>query len=551
MSKSSQGDRSVVAVHPSRDTDLRVVNVSMEFAGRRVLHDVDLAFRAGQVNGLVGHNGSGKSTLVRILAGYYRPVLGDCWLAGERIDSPQMAQRLGLRFVHQDLGLVQEFTPLENFGIGGDYARGRWRTIDWREQERRLVEVFDLLGNPVPADRPVAELTAVERSLVAIARAIGARPGHGGDGEGARFIVLDEPTTTLEATEAEHLFRVVRRMCESGIGVLFISHNLSDVLNLCSSVSVLRDGHLVDTFNARRATRESLVLAMLGAETAKAERESARAVEARTSDATSRPPVLTVKSLRSSTLRGVDLSLHPGETVAVIGLAGSGREEMVYSLAGANESTFDHMTVGGKLLARMSPAVARELGVALAPGNRLPGTLVSDFAMRENLTFASLGDVSRRWGVIRRRDERDQALEWVRRFDIKPGDVEFGSRYMSGGNKQKVIIGKWLSIKPRVLMIDEPTAGVDLGAVAMIFATLRTYVADGGSLLISTSELSDAVALADRVVVLIDGQVHCELVRGFDEITERSLLLATVQGAPAGAGRVGTDETTAGKRSIS
>lgn len=521
----------VPAGPPGTDA-LLVDHVSMEFAGKRVLHDVDFAFPAGTVSGLIGHNGSGKSTLVRILAGYYRPVSGACWLAGERIDSaPQTAHRLGLRFVHQDLGLVREFTPLENFGIGGEYARGRFNTIDWKQQKRRLADVFELLDSPVPADRPVSELTAVERSLVAIARAIGARPDDPDSPFAARFLVLDEPTTTLEASEAEQLFTVIRRMCESGIGALFISHHLSDVLNLCSSVSVLRDGYLIGTFDATKSTRESLVEAMLGADTVNAERRSAELVESLHARAESRPPVMTVEGLRADSLQGVDISLHPGETVAVVGLAGSGREELVYALAGANASGFDRLTVGDQVLTRMSPLIAREHGIALAPGNRLPGSIVNDFVMRENLTFVSLDDISGPLGSISRRKEAAKAHEWVDRFDIKPDDVEFGSRYMSGGNKQKMIVGKWLSIAPKVLMIDEPTAGVDVGAVAMLFETLRSYVLDGGALLISTSELGDAMALADRVIVLIEGRIHAELVRGSDEISEQSLLLAMVQGA--------------------
>jgi ribose transport system ATP-binding protein len=509
---------------------LLVDHVSMEFAGKRVLHEVDFAFPAGTVSGLIGHNGSGKSTLVRILAGYYRPVSGACWLAGERIDSaPQTARRLGLRFVHQDLGLVREFTPLENFGIGGEYAHGRFSTIDWKHQKRRLADVFALLDSPVPADRPVSELTAVERSLVAISRAIGARPDGEDAAFAARFIVLDEPTTTLEATEAEQLFAVIRRMCESGIGALFISHHLSDVLNLCSTVGVLRDGYLIGNFDTTKSTRESLVEAMLGADTVHAERRSAELVESLHARAEARSPIMTVEGLRAPSLQGIDIRLHPGETVAVVGLAGSGREEIVYALSGANVSQFDRLTVGDKVLTRMSPAIAREHGIALAPGNRLPGSIVNDFVMRENLTFVSLetGPL----GFISRRAEAAKAEKWVERFDIKPDDVEFGSRYMSGGNKQKMIIGKWLSISPKAMLIDEPTAGVDVGAVAMLFETLRSYVVDGGALLISTSELGDATALADRVIVLIEGRIHAELVRGTDEISEQTLLLAMVQGA--------------------
>jgi ribose transport system ATP-binding protein len=506
-------------------------HVTMAFAGRKVLDDVSLSFPAATVTGLIGHNGSGKSTLVRILAGYYKPVSGSAWLAGERVDSPVTAARLGLRFVHQDLGLIPEFTPAENFGIGGDYSQGRMRTIDWKEQRRRMEDVFDLLDCPVPPNKPISELPAVERSLVAIARAVRARPGEANAADAARFIVLDEPTTTLEAAEAEQLFRVVNTMCEAGIGALFISHHLKDVLNLCSSVHVLRDGCLIDTFDSATATRSMLVEAMLGAETAAAERESAKLVERRNHDETA-APVIEVKNLTSASLRGVDLTLRKGECVAVVGLAGSGREEITYALTGAIPIGFDALSVGGEGLARMSPRLAREHGVALAPGNRLPGTLINDFSMRENLTLVSLDELSGSGGFINKHRERAKAREWIKRFDIKPDDTDYGSRYLSGGNKQKLIIAKWLSIGPQAMLIDEPIAGVDVGAVAMLFDTLRTYVAEGGSLLFSTSELADALALADRVIVLHEGRVIREMMRGTDEITESSLLLAMVEGSP-------------------
>ena len=525
-------------VRPSGDiagspatTALAVDQVSMEFDGRRVLRDVNLSVPAGTVHGLIGHNGSGKSTLVRILAGYYRPTAGSYWIAGERVPpgSPAQVKRLGLRFVHQDLGLIPEFTSLENFGIGGEYPRTRWRTIDWREQTRRMRGVFELLEQPMPPDRPVAELTAVQRSLVAIARAIGARPEE----SGTRFLVLDEPTTALEASEAQHLFAVVQRLAKAGIGTIFISHQLTEVLNLCSAVTVLRDGQVTGTLETKHATRALLVEEMLGKETAAVESsmQHHRQVGVR-SPGEDRLPALAVRGLRSASLRGVDVDVAPGECVFVVGLAGSGREELVYALAGAVPAQTEQLEVAGTPVRSMSPATARKLGVALVPGNRLPGSLVADFAMRENLTFASLETVTGALGAVRRPRETAAARSWVERLDIKPADIEFGSRFMSGGNKQKVVVAKWLSITPNAMLIDEPTAGVDVGAVTHLFATLRQFADGGGALLVSTSELGDALALADRIVVMSEGRVSRVLVRGEDEFSEQALLLAMVEGSP-------------------
>ena len=516
-------------------TTLAIDHVSMEFDGRRVLRDVNLSVQAGTVHGLIGHNGSGKSTLVRILAGYHRPTAGSCWIAGERVPpgSPAQVKRLGLRFVHQDLGLIPEFTSLENFGIGGEYPRTRWRTIDWREQARRMRGVFEMLEQPMPKNRPVAELTAVQRSLVAIARAIGARPEE----SGTRFLVLDEPTTALEASEAQHLFAVVQRLAKANIGTIFISHQLTEVLNLCSAVTVLRDGQVTGTLETEHATRALLVEEMLGKETAAAESgmKHHRSGPVR-SAGEARPPALAVRGLRSASLRGVDVDIAPGECVFVVGLAGSGREELVYALAGAVPAQTERLEVAGTPVRSMSPATARKMGVALVPGNRLPGSLVADFAMRENLTFASLETVTGVVGAVRRPRETAAARSWVERLDIKPTDIEFGSRFMSGGNKQKVVVAKWLSITPNAMLIDEPTTGVDVGAVTHLFATLRQFADAGGALLVSTSELGDALALADRVVVMSEGRVSRVLVRGEDEFSEQALLLAMVEGSTTESG---------------
>jgi ribose transport system ATP-binding protein len=505
---------------------LVVDQIWMEFNGRPALRDVSLTFEPGTVHGLVGHNGSGKSTLVRILAGYHVPTAGSCSVAGTPLDtSPGSAQRCGLRFVHQDLGLIREFDAMENFGVGGEYPSGALGTINWKEQARRMRDVYALLDCPLPKSGPVSELTAVERSLLAIARAVGANPEE----SGAKFIVLDEPTTALEGPEAEHLFAVVRRLKLAGIGTIFISHQLTDVLGLCSAVSVLRDGEVVGTYNTEQVTQGELVEAMLGPEAAAVEFADDQRRENSEPSPNVGESAISVIGLEASALRGLDLDVRKGECVCAVGLAGSGREQLAYAIAGSIPVAADSVKVEGVEQGSLTPAKARKLGIALAPGNRLPGSLVNDFALKENLSFASLDAVSGKFGILRRGREDAVAEEWVDKLDIKPRDVNFGSRFMSGGNKQKVVMAKWLSIKPIAMLIDEPSAGVDVGAVAKLFSTLREFVADGGSLLITTSELDDALALADRIVVLRDGKVARTFVRGTDEFSEPALLLAMVE----------------------
>jgi ribose transport system ATP-binding protein len=508
---------------------LAVEGISMSFDGKWALRDVDLTIPEGTIHGLIGHNGSGKSTLVRILAGYHHQTGGTVRLGSDVLPAGSPAGRhgLGLRFVHQELGLVPQFTGLENFGLGGGYDRTRWRTIDWRRQRGRMREVMELLNCDMPTDEPVSNLSAVQRSLTAIARAIGAGTGP----ESARLLVLDEPTTTLEGPETEQLFRVVRNLAASGIGVLYISHHLSDVIDLCSEVTVLRDGRVVEILRTEGTTRSHLVSALLGPAAAAAPED----VALTTDDLVEHPvhdrdvPAFRVTGLRSALLSGVDLEVCHGECVCVLGLTGSGREELAYAAAGAVAGEADTIEVEGKEVTRLDPSDCRELGIALVPGNRLPGSMVLDFSLRENLSFASLKDNSKRLGLVDRKRETAVTRTWIERFDIKPDDPEFSSRHMSGGNKQKMILAKWLNIEPSVMIIDEPTAGVDVGAAKALLGTLRAIADGGAALLVSTSEIDDALAIADRIVILHEGRVRAELLRGVDEFTEETVMLAMAE----------------------
>ncbi len=513
---------------------LAVDDLGIQFDGKWVLENVSLTFEPGRVHGLIGHNGSGKSTLIKILAGYHTPSAGTVVLDGSSLTGadPSTIHRLGLRFVHQDLGLIPEFTALENMGVGGTYSTGGAGAIDWKRQARRLSGVLDTFGSDVPLDVPVNRLSAVQRSLVSIARAVetGAE-----EEDPTRFLVLDEPTTALEGPEVGHLFDVVRSLCGSGIGVIYVSHNLRDVLALSSSISVLRNGSCVGTFEDADVTHDQLVTSMLGDALSAAEytpnllADSAGEV----ADERRRAPRMSVRGLRSDLLRGVDLDLLPGECVCVMGLSGSGREQLAYALAGAVPSQAAAMRVDGAEVAGLRPHTCRSHRVALVPGNRMSGSIILDFTMRENLSLVSLDRHRGPLRSVRRKSERSSAHAWTRRLEIRPDDAEYSTRNLSGGNKQKVILGKWLETDPLIMLIDEPTAGVDIGAAQKILSELRALVAEGRSLLITTSDMEDTVVVADRVLILNGGRVSHELVRGRDEITEKTILTAMNQVADA------------------
>jgi ribose transport system ATP-binding protein len=502
------------------DLCLAVEDVSMAFDKKWVLQDVSLRVRPGAIHGLIGHNGSGKSTLVRILAGYHQPARGSIRLGKDVLPmaAPGVRYPMGFRFVHQDLGLIGEFNALENFGLGGEYSRHGPRMIDWKAQEDSFVETMESLRVRVPMRRPISELSAGQRTFIAVARATRSVLGE----SSARVLILDEPTTRLEGPQTEQFFRVLRKLASSGLGVLYISHNLTDVLQLCSEITVLRDGRVVDTVRSSEASHETLVNLMLGV--ALPVKGASRSAPVDHNSGIKSSVALSVRWLRSSLLRGLDLEVKHGECICVLGASGSGREELVYAIAGAIRAS-GTIEVDGHRVTGLDPARSKRLGIALVPGNRLPGSIVNQFVVRENLTFAAIPR-SRWLARIDRRKERQDSQEWIDRFDIKPGFPEQLTQHLSGGNKQKAILAKWISINPVVMLVDEPTAGVDVGAAEELLSTLQRLAATGTALVISTSEIADAIRLADRIIVLHNGEVGEELERDGAELTQEAVLLA-------------------------
>jgi ABC-type sugar transport system ATPase subunit len=313
---------------------------------------------------------------------------------------------------------------------------------------------------------------------------------------------------------------------------LYVSHNLSDVLALSSSVSVLQDGHCAGTFDSAAASYDLLVTTMLGdaADPSEVDTSGNVAQGKRRLPLVGRSSarILSVRELRAELLKGVDLDLFAGECVCVMGLSGSGREELNYALSGAVPSSMRSMEVAGESVSRLDPKTCREHRVALVPGNRMAGSLISAFTVRENMSLVSLDKHRGRLGHVRRKSEASQTQRWMKRFEIRPDDQEYPTANLSGGNKQKLILAKWMDIDPLVLLIDEPTAGVDVTAAAKIYSELRHFADVGGAILITTSESDDVLAVADRVLILHRGRVSRELTNA-SEFTEEALLMAMNQ----------------------
>lgn len=512
---------------PGAGIAVRTTDLSKTFPGQRALEGVNLEIARGEVHGLLGENGSGKSTLIKVLSGLHTPDAGSrVEIHGSplRFGSSADAARLGLRFVHQNLGIINQMTAVENVALASGYEVRPGFPIRLREQAARVGELLDRFGVDVPLDRPLGGCRAVDRSIVAIVRALDGLDLDRG------VLVLDEPTAALPPQEVGQLFRIVREVTRQGVTTVYVSHRLDEIFELVDRVSVLRDGRMQGTRSVAELDHRSLIEMILGVVPARVgthrDPDSHMTGSDQTVSAvpTDSPVVrLRVEGLRSPALGGVSFSVAPGEVLGIAGLLGSGRDELAYALVGAVPCSTDSLVLDGRALPRpMNPTRARRSGIGLVPGNRRAGSAIGSFTVRENVTITDLRGVSR-LARISRRQENDVATRWIDALDLRPPDPERVFALLSGGNQQKAILAKWFNIDPRVVVMDDPTSGIDVGARQTIYGVIRDQAATGTSFIVCSSDQEDLVELCDRVLVLRDGTIHREL--SADEITLDSLLL--------------------------
>lgn len=478
---------------------LRVTSLTKDFPGLRALDDVSLDVHGGEVVAVIGHNGSGKSTLVKVLSGLYDADGGTVSLPG---DEPAE-----LHFIHQDLALVGELTAVENLAlVHGGGLRPHHGAAE-RDRARELVGRF---GEAFDVAVPIGTLTPGQRAIVAIARALDgwAHPRH--------VLVLDEPTESLHSSEVTVLFDAVRRLAADGAGIVFISHRLDEVLALADRVVVLRDGGVVADEPVGGLDHDRLVELITGATPAEIAAVPARPIG-------SSKPVLSVRGLRGGAVAGLDLDLHLGEIVGVAGVLGSGREAVPSLLFGAVPATAERFNVGGVAVARATPAASIRHGVAFVPGDRARLGSTAPMTARENLTLPQLRTVRGRAGSISARRERAETEHQLAAYDVRPPRAEQRFDRFSGGNQQKIVMARWLRDDPRVLLLDEPTQGVDIGAKATIYDAIEAAAARGTAVLVSSSDTKELLRICHRVIVLRDGRAAAELAG--DDLTEHHLLV--------------------------
>ncbi|HEY0277165.1 MAG TPA: sugar ABC transporter ATP-binding protein [Solirubrobacterales bacterium] len=483
---------------------LKVTGLSKTFPVTKALDSLSLELEAGGVTALLGENGSGKSTLVKILAGVQPPDPGGAigaWgrdLGGSL--TPAAARDAGLRFVHQDVGLLPEMTVADNVALGSAYLSGPMARVRPRAERARTVELLGAFGLAIDPDALAGSLSPLERTMVAVARAMAStRRGA------RRIVVLDEPTATLPAEEVGVLFDAIRAACADGAAVLLVTHRLPEVMALADRIAVLRDGRLVADRQLGGLGTDDLVTLMLGKELERVSAPEGERVPTRRSDL-----AVAVKGLSGKRLAEVDLDIYGGEILGLAGLVGSGRSELMRILAGVQGRVDGLLEVAGEPVQMRSPRDAIARGIVLVPQERRRDGCILAMKLRENLTLGNLDDVAG-FGTVRRRAERRLATDMIERFGIRPPAPEQPMSLFSGGNQQKAVIARSVQRDPTVLLLDEPTQGIDIGARTEIAAILRDLRRRGTAIVLASSDDDELLELADRVAVFSRGRLVREL----------------------------------------
>jgi ribose transport system ATP-binding protein len=492
---------------------LEVRRLSKQFTGVRALTDVSLVLERGEVLAVVGENGAGKSTLMRIVAGVETPTAGELLVDGQPVQFTSVAQalKLGISLIHQELNLADNLSIAANIFLGREPRRSG--LIDQRTMDRESRKYLDMVGLDIPPQTIVGTLPIAKQQLVEIAKALSTN---------ARLLIMDEPTSSLSEHEAHYLFNVVRDLRKRGVSVMYISHRLAEVEELADRVLVLRDGQRTGELARGEIQRKNMVRLMIG-------REVSRFYQR-----TPHQPgevVLAVSGLRTTTFpqHALTFSLRAGEVVGLAGLVGAGRTELLGTLFGVTPAVAGSMTVGPL---RRPPRTSREAiaaGIMLAPEDRRHEGLILPMSVKRNLSLASLRRDQRRGplrGFLNPVAENRVADSMIQVMRIKTSDNRQPVRYLSGGNQQKVVLGKWLCLEPKLLLLDEPTRGIDVGAKEEIYKLIDQLARQGVAILFASSEMEEVLGLADRALVMHEGRIAGELGRA--ELTEEAVMrLAT------------------------
>jgi len=489
---------------------LEVRNVSKQFPGVLALSQVSMRLDRGEVLAVIGENGAGKSTLMKILAGVQEPDSGEILVDGNPIEFRSVSAALdaGVVLIHQELNLA------DNLDVGANIFLGReprmLGVIDKRKVRQEAKTYLDMIGLPIPPDTLVSSLPIGKQQMVEIAKALSTQ---------ARVLIMDEPTSSLSIHETEALFEVIRELQSRGVGIIYISHRLGEVKELADRVTVLRDGENAGELGRDEITHDEMVVRMVGREISQFYAREQH---------TPGDVALEVKDLVTPAWphHRLNFQIRSGEIVGVAGLVGAGRTEMLQVLFGVDQAVQGEILVGGKKIQFNSPRQAIGAGLALVPEDRKQHGLVTEMTVRENISLAGLGRHSSSLGLVNRGREQQDTETMVEQLRIRTPGHEQICQYLSGGNQQKVVIGKWLSLEPRILLMDEPTRGIDIGAKEEIYKLMESLASEGVAILFVSSEMEEVIGMSDRTIVMHEGGITGELSR--EELTEESIMqLAT------------------------
>lgn len=473
---------------------LELRSISKTFPGVKALDEVDLAFRSGEVHGLVGENGAGKSTLIKILMGVYQRDSGELILdhSPVEIKTPLDSQHLGLQAVYQDVVIAPELSIGENFFLG-DLIKDKYGVVDWKavnSESKKFLESLDIHLDP---RRLIKDLLPGEQTMVTIAKVIRSN---------ARFIIFDEPTARLTGDETQTLFKLIRRLRAEGLGIIYISHHLEEIFEICDVVSVLRDGKLVGSKPVGELDENILISMMVGRSI-----ESMYAIN----HVKTGKPILEVKNICCEPkFRNISFTLHEGEVLGFFGLVGSGRTDVLRAIFGANRLDSGEIWVNGEPVHISSPTKAIKLGIGLVPEERKLQGLAMPLSVRNNINITSYDRMSC-LGTIIDKLEKKQAAIIIHELNIKTPSMDQIIEFLSGGNQQKVVIGKWLTRNANILLLDEPTAGVDVGAKTEIYHLIEKIIKEGKSVILCSSYLPEVIGLSDRILVMAEGSLAGEV----------------------------------------
>lgn len=494
---------------------LEIDQISKHYPGVQALQKVSMSVKVGEVRALLGKNGAGKSTLIKILSGATSPDEGEIRVDGAQvhITSPTVASAIGIGTVYQEMSLVPGLTVTENILLG------RWplanrigvRVINRREALRQAQAALDLMGASLQPNALVADLTVPERQIVEIAKALSFKP---------KVLVLDEPTSSLPQSEVEQLLKLVRQLAANGVAIIYVSHRLQEIPRVADSITVLREGRLIGTIPINEASPDVIARMMIG--------EGWNKTFAHSSSVQSRKVILAAENINiKGHLRDASFDLHEGEVLGIAGLLGSGRTELLESIVGMRKPDSGAIYIDGEQIKKPRPDLMRSKGVGLTPEDRKLAGLVMPLSVEQNLVMSSMDRISSN-GVLSRSKSRELAQEMVGKLSVATPGLDTLVSSLSGGNQQKIVIGKWLNAQARLLLMDEPTRGIDIQAKDQVYRLVRDLAQQGVGIIFVSSELEEVLEVSDRILILNHGRITAEL-PGAEAQLEQVLALAMAE----------------------